>query len=140
MVLGYVSLHLAPHQQFWAPFEQEMWGLLQVQRAKNKQLGRIPNVMHTDHANISRIEGLPLERVDAKHFRWLAELLEGGNKLLYRPGVSALHKGPDGISRNPEGRDFLVLARKSDWDGYRAKIRGIQQAIESGENLSLIHI
>ena len=44
--------------------------------------------------------------------------------LLHRPGVSALHKGPDGLSRNVEGRDRLILARSADWDEMRNRIRG----------------
>jgi hypothetical protein len=34
-----------------------------------KHLGRIPASIHTDDANIARLEALPLSRVDAKHFR-----------------------------------------------------------------------
>ena len=95
----------------WHPFEQEFWGLLNTRRDAVKHFGRIPAVIHTDHANISRLEALPLERVDAKHYRWLSELLQGGSLLLYRPGAGVMHKAPDGISRNPEGRDRLILAR-----------------------------
>ena len=29
-------------------------------REKNKQLGRIPNVNHTDHANLARLESIEL--------------------------------------------------------------------------------
>ena len=53
--------------------------------------------------------------------------------LLHRPGVSALHKGPDGLSRNVEGRDQLILAKSSEWTNYRKRIRGICDAIASGE-------
>ena len=53
--------------------------------------------------------------------------------MLHRPGQSSLHKGPDGISRNPEGRDRLLLAKQSDWEGYRDRIKGISRAIVSGE-------
>ena len=52
--------------------------------------------------------------------------------LLHRPGVSALHKGPDGLSRNVEGRDHLILAKSTEWDGYRDRIGGITAAIASG--------
>ena len=131
-VLLYVSAHLAEHQRHWHPYEQELWGLLHTKREKNKQLGRIPCVHHTDHANIARIENLDLNRLEAKHLRWWEEITEGGSLLLHRPGESALHKGPDGISRNVEGRDHLIRASNSEWEYYRARIRGIQEAILSG--------
>ena len=103
-------------------------------REKNKQLGRIPNVSHTDHANLARLESIELSRVDPKHFRWYQEINQGGSLLLHRPGGSTLHKGPDGLSRNVEGRDHLILARSSEWEGYRERIRGIADAITSGED------
>ena len=45
--------------------------------------------------------------------------------LLYRAGTGALHKGPDALSRNPEHRDFLVLARQSEWTQHRTSIVGV---------------
>ncbi len=98
-----------------------------------KHLGRIPAVIHTDHANIARVEGLPLERIEAKHFRWNSELRQGGSRLLHRPGAGTLHKAPDGISRHPEGRDRLILARSSEWQRHRAAIRGVDEGIDKGE-------
>ena len=98
-----------------------------------KHLGRIPAIIHTDHANIARLEALPLPRVDAKHFRWCSELLQGGSRLLHRPGAGALHRGLDAISRHPEGRDKLILARASEWKRHRAAIRGVQESILQGE-------
>ena len=68
--------HLSPSQQNWHPFEQEFWGLLNSRRDSIKHLGRIPAIIHTDHANIARLEALPLARVEAKHFRWITELLQ----------------------------------------------------------------
>ena len=109
----------------WHASKQELWGLLHVKREKNKQLGRIPNINHTDHANLARIENLSLDRLDAQQLRWYEEIVEGGSLLLYRAGESSLHKGPDGLSRNPEGRDLLILARDAEWDGYRGRITGI---------------
>ena len=53
--------------------------------------------------------------------------------LLYRPGESSLHKGPDGLSRNPEGRDHLILAKSADWRSFRDRIRGICDAIVEGK-------
>ena len=91
-----------------------------------KHLGRIPAVIHTDHANIARLESLPLERIEAKHYRWNSELLQGGSKLLHRPGVGLLHRAPDGLSRHPEGRDRLILAKASEWHEHRANIRGAE--------------
>ena len=68
-VLAYFSAHLSSCQQRWHSFEQEFFGLLCSRRDMVKHLGRIPSVIHTDHANIARVEGLPLERVEAKHLR-----------------------------------------------------------------------
>ena len=98
-----------------------------------KHLGRIPAIIHTDHANIARVEGLPLESIEPKHFRWNSELRQGGCKILHRPGVGTSHKAPDGISRHPEGRDQLILARQTEWHKYRAIIKGIDDGIEAGE-------
>ena len=120
------------HQQHWHSFEQELWGLLHVKRDKIRALGRIPDITHTDHANLARLDSLPIGRIDAKHYRWFQEIVEGGSLLLHRPGSSALHKGPDGLSRNVEGRDHLILARSADWQYYRNRIRGIQEAIQQG--------
>ena len=41
---------------------------------------------------------------------------------MYRVGESSLHRGPDGLNRNAEGRDLLILARDSEWTGYRVRI------------------
>ena len=53
--------------------------------------------------------------------------------LLYRAGESSLHRGPDGLSRDAEGRDLLILARDSESTGYRARISGVVQSIIRGE-------
>ena len=132
-VLLYFSAHLNPCQQNRHPFEQEFWGLLCIRRDTVRHLGRIPVVILTDHANISRLEALPLSRIDAKHFRWCSELLQGGSRLVHRPGVSALNRGPDAISRHPEGRDQLVLSRAQEWNRHRAAIKGIQDDILRGD-------
>ena len=53
-VIGYNQLAKAAEDTgiridlHWHPFEQEMWGLLNCKREKNKQLGRIPQIIHTD--------------------------------------------------------------------------------------------
>ena len=96
--------------------------MLSTRREMIKHMGRIPAVIHTDHANIARVEGLPLERVEAKHVRWNSELRRGGSRFLHRPGPGTLRKAPDGISRHPEGRDRLILARTAEWEKYRAII------------------
>ena len=77
--LLYVTTHLAPHQMHWHPSEQEMWGLLNVKREEVKQPGRIPDITHTDHANLARLENLPIDRIDTKHFRWFIEIVQGGS-------------------------------------------------------------
>ena len=89
-------------------------------------------MIHTDHANLTRFEYLPLDRIDAKHYRWHAELVQGGCLLLYRPGTGTLHRVPDALSRNPECRDVLHLARIGDWTKRRNVIRGIQETIKEG--------
>ena len=52
--------------------------------------------------------------------------------LLYRPGTGALHRLPDGLSRHPESRDALNLARIGDWTRLRHVINGVQKAINDG--------
>ena len=118
--------------------------MLTCKREKNKQLARIPCVNHTDHANLARLdtmrkahgscstsglESLELNRIDSNHYRWSAEVTEGGSLLLHRPGTSALHKGPDGFCRNVEGRDKLILAKSTAWTHYRKRIKGVREAI-----------
>lgn len=46
--------------------------------------------------------------------------------------MSALHKGPDGLSRNVEGRDLLILSKSTECDYWRARIKGIQAALRDG--------
>ena len=89
-------------------------------------------ILHTDHANIARIEGWDISRIDAKHFRWHAELVQDGSLLLYRAGTGALHRGPDALSRNPEHRDALILARTEEWTIHRLRIRGVEKEIAEG--------
>ena len=98
-----------------------------------RHLGRIPVIIHTDHANTSRLEALPLARVDAKHVRWCSELLQGGSRLHRPPGLSSSNRSPHAISRHPEGRGQLVLARASEWNKHHVAIRGVQQSIMDGE-------
>ncbi len=52
--------------------------------------------------------------------------------LIHRPGLSALHKGPDRISRNVEGRDQLLLAKSSEYEYWRDRIKGIATALRDG--------
>ena len=132
-ILLYWSAPLSPAQSQWHPFEQEFWGLLQLKREIVKHFGRVPIAMYTDHGNVTRLEHLPVECIEAKHFRWHSEIAQGGTLLLYRPGTGTLHCLPDGISRNPEYRDDLNTCRLSDWALHRAAITGIQRSIVSGE-------
>ena len=127
-----ISAYLQEHQMHWHSSVQELWGLLCVVREARKQLGRIAHIVHTDHANLARIECLALNRLEPKILRWYQEIVEGGSLLMHRPGASTLHRGPDGISRNPEGRDRLLMAKDSEWDGFRQRIRGIIEAVVSG--------
>ena len=130
--LLYCSGYLSPSQSQWHPFEQEFYGLLLMKREVIKHFGRIPQIIHTDHANITRLDYLPISRIDAKHIRWHNELIGDGSLLLYRIGGGALHALPDALSRNPFFRDELILARTGDWVLHRQAIRGIQDAIEDG--------
>ena len=61
MVLLYWSAPLSPSQSNWHPFEQEFYGLLMLRRETVKHHGRIPVIIHTDHATITRLEYLPLD-------------------------------------------------------------------------------
>ena len=133
LVLLYCTAHLAPHQRHWHSYEQELWGLLICKRSRTAQLGRIPAITHTDHANLVRLDALDIVRIDPKHIRWYQEIVEGGSLLLHRPGESTLHRGPDGLSRNCEGRDQLILAKSSEWESHRQTIRGIVASIDAGE-------
>ena len=125
-ILMYWSAPLSPAQSQWHPLEQEFWGLLQLKRETVKHFGRIPMILHTDHGTITRIEYLPLARIDAKHYRWHAELTQGGSVLLYRAGTGALHTLPDALGRHPPDRDRLVLARIGEWTQLRSTIRRVQ--------------
>ena len=80
--------------------------------------------MHTEHANLTRFVYPPLERIDAKHYRWHSELVHGGFLLLDKPGTGAMHRLPDAMTRNPEARDALNLARIGDWSKHRDAIKG----------------
>ena len=73
-ILMYWSGPLSLAQSQWHPFEQEFWGCLQLKREIVKHFGRIPIIMHTDHGSLTRLEYLPLSRVEAKHYRWHAEI------------------------------------------------------------------
>jgi hypothetical protein len=44
-----------------------------------------------------------------------------------------MHRLPDALSRNPENREALNLARIGDWTKQREVIRGVQATITSGE-------
>eukprot|EP00969_Alexandrium_andersonii_P227480 10046244-Alexandrium_andersonii.AAC.1 len=67
--------------------------------------------MYTDHGTVTRLEHLPLQRIEAKRYRWYAEVTAGGALLLYRPGTGVLHELPDSLSRRLPQRDDLNLAR-----------------------------
>jgi hypothetical protein len=129
----YYSAHLSECQQKWHPFEQEFYALLNAKCAARREFGPLPCVCTTDHGNLARVDSLPLERVEAKHFRWNAEIRSDGSKLLYAAGTGTRHRGPDALSRHPPGRDQLILARSSEWDKYRACIRGVELSIASGQ-------
>ena len=105
LVLMYWNAPLSPAQSHWHPMEEELWGLVQLKRSVVKHFGRIPIIIHADHANLTRFEYLPLERIDAKHYKWHAELLLGGRLLLYRPGTGTLHRLPDALCGNPTSRN-----------------------------------
>ena len=64
----------------------------------------------------------------------MVELTQGGSPLMYRPGTSQAHRGPDGLSRNVPGLQGIVLARKRDWVTFRSLIQGIPEALEEEED------
>ena len=132
LVLMYWSAPLSVGQSQWHPFEQEFWGLWMFRRETVKHFGRVPCVIHTDHGTLTRLEYLPLPRIEPKHFRWHAELTSGGSRFLYRAGTGAAHRVPDALSRHPPVRDDLILARTGDWEQHRSVIRGIEREILDG--------
>ena len=75
---------------------------------------------------------MDLGKIEAKHFRWYAALTQDGSLLLYRAGTRALHGMPDALSRNPRGRDGLILSRTGEWQYWRARIKEIAEEIASG--------
>ena len=123
---------LSPAQSQWHPYEQEFFGLVNMKKECVKYFGRIPAVIHTDHALITRLEYMDLGKIEAKHFRWYAALTQDGSLLLYRAGTGALHSMPDALSRNPRRRDGLILSRTGEWQYWRARIKGITEEIASG--------
>ena len=77
---------------------------------------------------------MPLKRLDAMHYRWMSELLQGGSKLVYRPGTGVMHKGVDGLSRNVPGIQELQLSKQRDWIEYRLQEKsGVPGAIEEDQ-------
>ena len=130
----YFSAHLSSAQQKWHPYRQEFYALLCTVREAVKHFGRIPKVIHTDHATIVRQADLPLARIDPMDYRWMTELKQGGSLLLHRPGTSQSHQGPDGLSRNPRGAQSVILARKREWIAFRAEIKGIEQGLEEEDD------
>ena len=87
-VLMYFSAHLSETQQKWHPYRQEFYALLCTNREAVKHSGRIPRILHTDHATIVRQSDLPLGRIDPMEIRWMTELKQGGSLLLY---LSLIH-------------------------------------------------
>ena len=132
-ILMYWSAPLSVSQSQWHPFEQEFWGLLTFRRETVKHFGRVPVIIHTDHGTLTRLEYLPLPRIEPKHFRWHAELVSGGSLFLHRSGTGAAHNVPDALSRHPPVRDDLILARTGDWSHLRNVIRGVEKAIQAGD-------
>ena len=78
------------------------------------------------------MEYLPWDRIDPKHFRWHAEVVQGGCLIIYKPGTGAMHRLPDALSRHPEIRDALNLARIGEMSQWRKVIRGLQEAMADG--------
>ena len=134
LVLMYYSGPRSPSQQKWHPFAQEFYGLLCLRREAIKHFGRIPCILYTDHSNIVRMVSMPLKRLDAMHYRWMSELLQGGSKLVYRLGTGVMHKGVDGLSRNVPGIQELQLSKQRDWIEYRLQEKsGVPGAIEEDQ-------
>ena len=131
--LLYWSGALTAAQSQWHPQEQELYGILNLAREIVKHFGRIPKIYHTDHGTLVRLEYLPLDRIDAKHYRWFAEITQGGDVILYNPGTSVLHKVADGLSRECPYRDRLLLGRVGDWAQTRRNIRGVEKETANGQ-------
>ena len=84
-------------------------------------------VKEIGHATIVRQLSLPAKRLDPKHYRWLCEVVEGGTRLVHRPGASTVHRGPDGLSRSPPSHTALLLCRERDWTAFRAQMHGLEE-------------
>lgn len=65
-VVLYFSAHLSACQQNWHPFEQDISGLLCARRDCMKHLVRIPAILHTSHANITRFDALSKDGIEPK--------------------------------------------------------------------------
>ena len=62
--LAYFSKSLTPAQGLWHPYRQEHYAQLQTRRYMCSLFGSIPVRMYTDHANLVRLQDMPLHRVD----------------------------------------------------------------------------
>ena len=110
-----------PAQQVWQPLTLEMYAQLMGKRSWRKLNGTFPCICWTDHANVTRQQVLPSQDLDAKHLRWLAEIVQDGSEIRSLSGRSA-HLG-DGTSRNPKDRDELIAQRTADAKGLIGQVR-----------------
>ena len=132
----YFSAHLSACQQNWHPFKQELYGQKKAKAAFRKMLGQSPRYAWTDHANLTRLALLPLDRIEPLHFRWYAELTGDGCELLAISGRSQLLAAADAISRNHERRDELMAQRTEDISTMRQRIRefNVSEFVEGDED------
>ena len=65
---------------------------------------------------------MPLDRIEAKFFRWLAEFTGDGSLLKFRAGLS--NQAPDALSRNPQGLLLWEAFRGGELDRWRGIIKG----------------
>ena len=111
---------LTPAQQAWPPLTLEAYAQLDVKRHQRRIIGEMRSINWTDHANVKRL--VTAEEIDAKHLRWVSEIIADGIMIQLLSGRSALLG--DGFSRNPSNRDELIQQRTKDLKGVAGQTRG----------------
>ena len=76
--LGYYSECLDATKQLWHASKQELYVQKKAKLSFRRNLGQPPEFAWTDHANLTRLQYMPLERLDPLLFRYFAELTGDG--------------------------------------------------------------
>ena len=121
--VAYYSEALDAAKQVWHASKQELYGQKKAKIAFRRCIGSSPEWAWTDHANLTRLAYMPLDRIDPLMFRYFAELTGDGTKLQALSGRSQLLVAADAISRNHKDRDALLAMRSEDLEGMKRRIR-----------------